>query len=331
MNIRNVTILIAVFVVLASSACLPVESTAVPVDATARIDRGIGVMKDTLSPSGTLLATGGVDYVTIWDAQTLHLLRTLRGPSGEIWDVGWSQDSSRLISAGEDKTVYLWDVNSDSPPILLGSHPTFVYSVALSPDDGLAASGDMDGTIIIWDVASHTSVLTIPAHHGGVDKLAWSPDGALLASGGYDNTIKLWDLTNPPTPRILRGTVSCPSDPCRRTLKWAPDGLRILSGSWDQSVTIWDASTAEILMKTRMRDRVSEVAWSPDGHHVAIDQDNEVLVLDASSGKVLHTFSSHPNYWITSVSWAPLDNALISGDHIGTLIVWDLSKILWNE
>ena len=327
MNPGQRTILIATSVLLTSIACLPAASAAVPSDARARTDRGIGVNKDTLSPSGTLLATGGATDVTIWDAQTLQLLRTLKGHTREVWDVEWSMDSSRLVSGSHDSNVLLWDLTSEAPPVKLGSHATFVYSVALSPDDRFAASGDMHGTIIIWDTATRASILTLAAHDGSVDSLAWSPDGTFLASGGSDDTVKLWDLTSPSPSRTLRGSVGCSVAPCRRRLKWSPDGLRILSGSWDQSVTIWESATAEILMETRMPERVSEVALSPDGLYVAVDQGNEVSILDASSGKVLHTFSGHPNHWITSLSWAPLNDILISGDHQGTLVVWDLSKV----
>ena len=140
MNLKQRTIFITASVLLAVNTCLPAASTAVPADARARTDRNIGVLKDTLSPSGTLLATGGATDVTIWDARTFQLLRTLKGHTEEVRDVAWSRDSSRLVSGGHDNNVLLWDVTSETPPIKLGSHPTYVYSVALSSDDRFAAS-----------------------------------------------------------------------------------------------------------------------------------------------------------------------------------------------
>jgi hypothetical protein len=306
------------------SDCLPPESTAPPEGAVARINRGIGVLKDELSPGGSLLATGGAADVTIWDAHTFQLVKTLEGHTDEVWDLAWSSDSYHLLSGGYDSALLFWDITSDLPPKRIGSHDTNIYSVALSPDGLLAASGDSDGDIKLWDLRSFRQIMSLAGHEGSVDDLAWSPNGELLASAGADNSVKLWDLHATFPVRILTGSYRCLGDPCRRKLEWNVDGSRILSGAWDQSVIIWDAVSGEALMEARLPDRVSEVAWSPDGRRVAVDQENGVAILDAATGAILEAFRGHPNYWITGILWNASPQSLVSGDHGGTLVSWDL-------
>ncbi|KAG2465394.1 WDR1 protein, partial [Polypterus senegalus] len=70
------------------------------------------------SPDGNRIATAGADgQIFIYDGKTGEKISSLGGDkahSGGIYAVGWSPDSTQLLSASGDKTAKLWDLASTS-------------------------------------------------------------------------------------------------------------------------------------------------------------------------------------------------------------------------
>jgi WD40 repeat protein len=109
-----------------------------------------------VTPKGEARAT-----LTLWDVasgQAAFSLATGRAPrqsavepdvSGILWAV-FSADGSRLVTAGVDGTVGLWDPASGQEVLNLALHPDGVWAVGFSPDGSRLVSGGMDGTIRVY-------------------------------------------------------------------------------------------------------------------------------------------------------------------------------------
>src|SRR5262249_17354768 len=67
-----------------------------------------------------------------------------------IKTVTFSPDGKRLVSAGYDKTMRIWDA-ATGQEILLLRHPDWVRGVAFSPDGKLLASAREDRTVRVWN------------------------------------------------------------------------------------------------------------------------------------------------------------------------------------
>jgi WD40 repeat protein/serine/threonine protein kinase len=200
------------------------------------------------SPDNGRWLVTGYDDVTVWDATTGQVVRTLDSHGPQVFGLAFSLDGRRLASLSADGMVTVhnatrWNEKSPQEPLLnFRAHKTWVRgSVAFSPDgQRLVVPGD-ENTINIWDVpttdkAPSAPQLSLRGHTGQVWGVAFSHDGRWVASGGEDNTVKLWDATTGGEPvRTFRSHSSIVS-----RVAFSPDGKRLASASFDKTVKVWD-------------------------------------------------------------------------------------------
>jgi WD40 repeat protein len=160
------------------------------------------------SPDGRTIAAGdSLGQINLWDAVARRARdHALNGHFGAVESLAFSpRDGRVLASAGQDGTIRLWHVATQTLIVVLGlSHfgregaggSPAVHSIAFHPDGRVLASGSDDGTIRLWDVSdpSRTSQIgqALTGHVGPVYAVAFSPDGRTLASAGDDGTVRLW-------------------------------------------------------------------------------------------------------------------------------------------
>jgi WD40 repeat protein len=65
--------------------------------------------------------------------------------------VAFNPDGTRLASAGNDKTVTVWDAATGQEVLTLTGHASVVQSVAFSPDGQRLASASEDRTVKVWE------------------------------------------------------------------------------------------------------------------------------------------------------------------------------------
>ncbi|MSP14250.1 MAG: NACHT domain-containing protein [Chloroflexi bacterium] len=118
----------------------------------ARLKDDDWVTRMAFNPAGDLLAVPGFGgTIRLWETATWRLVRTLRGHTGQVWEVAFSRDGANLISAGEDMTIRRWDINVPSPMATWKGHDGPVMSVAFSAGDVQVYSAGWDGTMRVWD------------------------------------------------------------------------------------------------------------------------------------------------------------------------------------
>jgi WD40 repeat protein len=159
--------------------------------------RGLAFSRD-----GPYLGSGSADGVKLWDATRLGEKQEGRGPI-PTWPIrggvkpAFSLDGRRLVAAGAENTVKIWDVPTGGVLHTLRGHSGDVWVSAFSPDpDGRwVSSAGEDSTVKVWDSRSGTLLHSFRGHTGYIHDLAFSPDGRLLVSASHDRTVKVWDLT----------------------------------------------------------------------------------------------------------------------------------------
>ena len=85
------------------------------------------------------------------------------------------------VTAGEDRTVRLWEAATAAPRGAPLPHPGPVRAVAFSPDGATLVAASRDSPLALrWDVATGKPLGSPLKHSGKVLALAMSPDGQTI-------------------------------------------------------------------------------------------------------------------------------------------------------
>jgi WD40 repeat protein len=288
-----------------------------------------------------IASAGGDGTVQIWHADTGQHILTYRGHAHKgilsktklvptVYNIVWSPDGKRIASAGDGKSVHVWDANTGATIFKYTGHSGLlpnVYALAWSPDGTRIASGcssiGRDKTIHVWDVKTGQTLLRFDALAGlspsfSVLALAWSPDGARIASTCSDKNVHVWDATN--GKHLM--TYTTPSD-WVRDMAWSPDGKLLAVANGDHTVQVWDSETGKVILTySGHTDSLRAIAWSPDGICIAsASNDNTVRLWDAVTGNHIFTYRGHTD-WTTAVAWSPDGLHIASASNDRTVHVW---------
>ena len=107
----------------------------------------------TFSPDGELLLLGDEKgEISVWDAEDPQKpLRVIPAHSSEIFSLRFLGEQRRLLSAGRDAVIRVWDFQTGDVVGYLRGHDDYVYSLAVTSDAECVVSGSGDNTIRIWE------------------------------------------------------------------------------------------------------------------------------------------------------------------------------------
>ena len=252
-------------------------------------------------------------------------------PTGaKVTAVVVSTDGGRIVSAGNDGWVRLWDTGTGHAvgSLKANDHGDTVFGIAFSPDGTRLAVPAADNAIQLWKAGTPDKAgAPLKGHTGVVTSLAFSPDGRRLISGGLDGSVRLWDLT---TGHQLPAVLNDPTDKVT-SVAFSPDGRRAACGTFDHGIRLFDLDTGQQIANSPKLDdgAIASVAFSPDGRRLASGGDaGNVRLWRADDGQP----DGDPiknGRTVRAVAFSP-DGALIAvADTKGSVRLWYTDVPQW--
>ena len=157
----------------------------------------------SISPQEDCVASCDVDgVIMISDLQTGHVKHRMQHRDEErdrnttVSQMQWSNDGTRLYSAGVDGLIYCWDTNTGKR-ILTNNEPAGRLDTLVKSADGKTLFGIADGQLARWNASDINSIgyenqSPDDQHQSIAMGLSWVDESTLISSS-WDNTCKLWD------------------------------------------------------------------------------------------------------------------------------------------
>lgn len=249
--------------------------------------------------------------ILVIDTGSGDVVNRLSCHEGPIWDVNWSLDGTKILSAGMDGTARIWDAETGREVLRFDAHDGPVNSAAWSPDGERAATASDDGTARIWDADTGQDLQMFEIVGTEVTGVDWSPDGSQIAASYTDGLVRIWQVDTGQQVYAFPGHTASVLD-----VDWSPTGDRIASLGSDGSARVWSPATGFQNLVLNARGGVwyndwsrSTVAWSPEGDLLLVKAVYGAWIWnmeDVTSG-----FSS-PFSFSVDAQWSP-DGTVVAG------------------
>jgi WD40 repeat protein len=243
-----------------------------------------------------------------------HCVGVLEGHQSAVQYLAVDEGTGSLISASTDKTLRIWDVESQRCVAILEGHRDKVLTLA-PVNDGLIASGSADKSIRVWDVKSHSCVAVLTGHRGSVLTLR-CPSPGWLVSGSSDKTVKLWNVETKEWVAELTGHRSAVF-----TIANLGDAL-LASGSLDNTIKVWDLPGRKCVATL-----VGHKSWVQS----IVFIEGESLLVSASADRTIKVWNVPAKRCIRTVdcerpvrSVMHFDGKLVSAGDDTTVTFWEL-------
>ncbi|MQA91665.1 MAG: protein kinase [Gemmatimonas sp.] len=197
------------------------------VDRSGRVVRVLRVAEDfnlsaaRFSSDGRFVATaaffGQNTRIKIWDWRQREVVRTIDNDVSRLWPtLDFDPSSSRIVTAGPDGPVDIWDAVRGTHVAVLAGPSGGVNRAVFSPDGARVATASDDGTVRLFDADNGAEQLVLRGSGCAVRDVAFSPDGTKLASTSCDG-VRVWALDTDDLLEIAREEVerSLTDEECR--------------------------------------------------------------------------------------------------------------------
>jgi len=226
------------------------------------------------------------------------------GHMAKINGLAFTPDGRFLVSAGDDKTVRIWDWRAARTVRMIHGEVNAgeegkIFAMALSPDGRLLATGGWfpgsraeSDAIRLYDFATGRQLALLKGHNNVVNAIAFSPDGRLMlsGSGGREPTAIIWDVAGRRALREMKGHKD-------RILAvgFTPDGARAVTASDDSTLRLWRVADGGLIavLAGHKRDLDRALAIRAQDSMIASgDATGEIRLWDGYTGQYLRTLGA---------------------------------------
>ncbi len=236
------------------------------------------------------------------------------GHGGPVKDL--RVEGERLISAGFDYSVVVWDAERGTVLQRLMGHRGPVNAVATVPERGLLVSTGDDGRLGIWDAATGRRRVLAEGHAAKAVAVAATSDGTLAATAGWDGRVLLWRL---PAGEPLR---AFGEPPRRYTGVVFGEGGLLVAADAGGGLTAWRRDDGVVVWRVEGNGFPVTRLLRRDGRLYLASIDGSVRVHRLADGAELARLTGDQRA-VSSLAVDAGGRRLATGSATGSVYIWD--------
>eukprot|EP00759_Apiculatamorpha_spiralis_P057153 PhF_6_TR8469/c0_g1_i3/m.13233 len=237
-------------------------------------------------------------------------------------DIGGAATSEALLSASQDGTIKVWDVETAKQLHTYTGHNCAVDCVGTTPNNGtpLVVSGDVQGCVAVWGGGAgpggNALKRKMRCHIGRILGLCAMDDGKRVATCSDDGIVKLIDTE---TAKVLAHYNVLSPQMCLASIE---ETGTLLSGGSDSRVYSFDVRTSVPYgVYTGGHSNVVVGVGHNGGRVYSVADDGVACQWDRGTGRLEHSYQGHTK-GISSMKITK-DGHLFTGSFDGTVRMWD--------
>ena len=300
-----------------------------------------------VSPDGKVLAVGTEESncpILLYDLASGKKLGELpghKGPKERSFEAHLAfVTPTLLVSAGEDRTIRVWELSSKREVgRLVSSDRRRISTLVPFPNGhhvlGCGLDDKTGGYWTVWDVATGKVLHQVDSLPNGFVRAALAPDGHSIAislgvgevekEGGY-NEVRLYSVSTGKEQRRWR--THSGRFPQRNSVAFAGDGKRIATGGADQKVRQWELATGtEIAPAIEPYWYANHVTYLDGSTLITFGSQNVIKLWDVSTGKPKIDLAGLESR-LTALAFSPDGRHVVTGGGGGggSLRVWEVAR-----
>ncbi|KAL4882283.1 WD40-repeat-containing domain protein [Aspergillus karnatakaensis] len=276
----------------------------------------------------------------------------LKHHEDEVWHCQFSHDGTKLVTAGKDSSVIIYETSTFTVLFKLVEHSGGVAHTVWSPDDSKLITCSQDKTARVWSTETGRCLLTINHHRQPVTAAVWAPDGESFVTASLDLTSQLchWSIRGNPL-HLWHGEFRVQD--CALT----PDGRRLIVVDVERKIRVFNFRTREEEYALPLKTKATSVAiqlidletseivrrfqgqkqsefiirstfgGAADNFVVSGSEDSRIYVWHKENGTLVETLEGHREGCVNAISWNPADPGMFASAGDDKLVkIWSRER-----
>lgn len=233
-----------------------------------------------------------------------------------------------LLSASQDNTIKVWDVNKDRSCLrTMFGHNKAVKQVSFSGHGNIFASCSFDRSVKTWDTETGVCLFRVE-HKTTPHCVVVHPQMEhIVLAGTHDHRILQWDTRSGKIVQEYKEHLEAVN-----SITFIDNDRRFVSTSDDKSIRVWDYDIPVCIkyIADASMHSMPAAAVHPHEEAIAFQSMNNIIYVYSTHDRLSSTKRRFGGHMVTGLAcepcFSPDGRYIVSGDGTGQIVFWDWHK-----